>query len=99
MKIAEVSKKYGISADTLRYYEKVGLISPVAFCAVQWPLVRLPVATQRWQWPELIGHFPFNHDDVVLCHPFKERVRCDFILHQHGRPRFWLALRADNAAP
>ena len=29
MKIAEVSQKYGISADTLRYYERVGLIPPV----------------------------------------------------------------------
>ena len=26
MKIAEVSKKYGISPHTLRYYEKIGLI-------------------------------------------------------------------------
>lgn len=26
MKIAEVSKKFGISADTLRYYERIGLI-------------------------------------------------------------------------
>ncbi len=26
MKIGEVSRKYGISTDTLRYYEKVGLI-------------------------------------------------------------------------
>jgi MerR family transcriptional regulator, aldehyde-responsive regulator len=29
MKIAEVSQQYGISADTLRYYERVGLIPPV----------------------------------------------------------------------
>ena len=29
MKIAEVSEHYGISADTLRYYERVGLIPPV----------------------------------------------------------------------
>lgn len=29
MTIAEVSKKYGISADTLRYYERIGLIPPV----------------------------------------------------------------------
>ena len=27
--IAEVSKKYDISADTLRYYERIGLIPPV----------------------------------------------------------------------
>ncbi len=27
MTISEVSKKYNISADTLRYYEKVGLLS------------------------------------------------------------------------
>jgi MerR family transcriptional regulator, aldehyde-responsive regulator len=29
MKIAEVSEHYGISSDTLRYYERVGLIPPV----------------------------------------------------------------------
>ena len=29
MKIAEVSERYGLSADTLRYYERVGLIPPV----------------------------------------------------------------------
>lgn len=29
MMITEVSKKYGISVDTLRYYERVGLIPPV----------------------------------------------------------------------
>ena len=29
MKIAEVSDRYGISQDTLRYYERVGLIPPV----------------------------------------------------------------------
>lgn len=29
MKIAEVSEQYGVSADTLRYYERVGLIPPV----------------------------------------------------------------------
>ena len=29
MKIAEVSEQYGMSADTLRYYERVGLIPPV----------------------------------------------------------------------
>ncbi|HJS17369.1 MAG TPA: MerR family transcriptional regulator [Anaerolineales bacterium] len=29
MKIAEVSEQYGISSDTLRYYERVGLIPPV----------------------------------------------------------------------
>lgn len=30
MKISEVSKKYNISPDTLRYYEKIGLINNVA---------------------------------------------------------------------
>ncbi len=30
MKIAEVSERYGISPDTLRYYERIGLIQPVA---------------------------------------------------------------------
>jgi MerR family transcriptional regulator, aldehyde-responsive regulator len=29
MKIAEVSERYGISMDTLRYYERIGLIPPV----------------------------------------------------------------------
>ncbi len=29
MTIKEVSEKFGISADTLRYYEKVGLIGPI----------------------------------------------------------------------
>ena len=29
MRIAEVAKKYGISADTLRYYERIGLLPPV----------------------------------------------------------------------
>lgn len=29
MKIAEVSEKCGISSDTLRYYERIGLIPPV----------------------------------------------------------------------
>lgn len=29
MTIKEVSEKYNISADTLRYYEKVGVIKPV----------------------------------------------------------------------
>lgn len=29
MTIAEVSKKYELSADTLRYYERIGLIPPV----------------------------------------------------------------------
>ena len=29
MKIAEVSEQYGISPDTLRYYERIGLIRPV----------------------------------------------------------------------
>ena len=29
MNITEVSKKYDITPDTLRYYERVGLIPPV----------------------------------------------------------------------
>jgi len=29
MKIAEVSEQYGLSVETLRYYERVGLIPPV----------------------------------------------------------------------
>ena len=30
MKIGEVSKRYNISEDTLRYYERVGVLPPVA---------------------------------------------------------------------
>lgn len=30
MKIAEVSERYGLSADTLRYYERIGLIPHVS---------------------------------------------------------------------
>ncbi|HEY5158836.1 MAG TPA: MerR family transcriptional regulator, partial [Anaerolineales bacterium] len=29
MKIAEVSERYAISSDTLRYYERIGLFQPV----------------------------------------------------------------------
>ena len=29
MKIMEVSEQFGISSDTLRYYERIGLIQPV----------------------------------------------------------------------
>jgi len=29
MKIAEVSEKHGLTTDTLRYYERIGLIRPV----------------------------------------------------------------------
>ena len=29
MKIAEASERYGITSDTLRYYERIGLIPPV----------------------------------------------------------------------
>ncbi len=29
MKIAEVSERYGLSTDTLRYYERIGLLQPV----------------------------------------------------------------------
>ncbi|MDR0643709.1 MAG: MerR family transcriptional regulator, partial [Treponema sp.] len=29
MTIAEVAEKYGLSTDTLRYYERIGLIPPV----------------------------------------------------------------------
>jgi DNA-binding transcriptional MerR regulator len=29
MKIAEVSQHYGLSPDTLRYYERIGLLPPV----------------------------------------------------------------------
>ena len=30
MKIAEVSEKYHVTPDTLRYYERIGLLQPVA---------------------------------------------------------------------
>ena len=30
-----------------------GYAGLVAFCASQWPLVRLPVATWRYEWPEV----------------------------------------------
>ncbi len=30
MTIAQVSEKYGLTPDTLRYYEKIGLISPIS---------------------------------------------------------------------
>jgi DNA-binding transcriptional MerR regulator len=30
MKIAEVSERYGLSSDTLRYYERIGLVPPVS---------------------------------------------------------------------
>lgn len=29
MTIAQVSQKYGLSQDTLRYYERIGIIPPV----------------------------------------------------------------------
>ena len=29
MTITEVGKKYGLTPDTLRYYERIGLIPPV----------------------------------------------------------------------
>lgn len=29
MTISEVSKKYNLTADTIRYYERIGLIPPV----------------------------------------------------------------------
>lgn len=29
MQIAEVAKRYGVSVDTVRYYERIGLIPPV----------------------------------------------------------------------
>ena len=32
MTIKEVSQKYNISSDTLRYYERVGMIPPVKLC-------------------------------------------------------------------
>ena len=34
MTISEVSEKYGLTPDTLRYYERIGLIPPVPRTAV-----------------------------------------------------------------
>lgn len=33
--------------------ERIIWIDYAAFCASQWPLVRLPVATWRYEWPEV----------------------------------------------
>ena len=30
MRITEISEKYGITQDTLRYYERIGLLPPIA---------------------------------------------------------------------
>lgn len=40
MKISEVSEKYNISTDTLRYYEKFGLIDNVSKCLVLETIVK-----------------------------------------------------------
>ena len=37
MTIAEVSKKYDITADTLRYYERIGLIPPLSLIHISEP--------------------------------------------------------------
>lgn len=50
MTIAEVSKKYELSADTLRYYERIGLVPPV-------PRNKsgiLDYDTESCQWVELM---------------------------------------------
>ena len=50
MTIAEVSKKYELSADTLRYYERIGLVPPV-------PRNKSGIrdyATESCQWVELM---------------------------------------------
>lgn len=40
MTIKEVSEKYGISQDTLRYYERVGMIPPVTRTAAESGTIR-----------------------------------------------------------
>lgn len=50
MTIAQVSKKYGVSADTLRYYERIGLIPPVTRSKSG---IR-DYGTQDCQWVEFI---------------------------------------------
>ena len=50
MTIAEVSKKYELSADTLRYYERIGLVPPV-------PRIKSGIRdydTESCQWVELM---------------------------------------------
>ena len=50
MTIAEVSKKYELSADTLRYYERIGLVPPV-------PRNKSGIRdydTESCQWVELV---------------------------------------------
>ena len=55
MKIAEVSKEYGLSADTLRYYERIGLLPNVTRTASgirdysEQDCARVQSA-QRWQF-------------------------------------------------
>ena len=45
MTIAEVSKKYGVSADTLRYYERIGLIPPFIELRVESVIIPMMTAT------------------------------------------------------
>ena len=49
MRIGEVSKKYNVSEDTLRYYEKAGIIPPVARGADG----RRNYSETDWVWVEL----------------------------------------------
>ena len=56
-----VEGKYILFASEQEYFEFMhyrGYIYVIlelvfAFCASQWPLVRLPVATWRYEWPEV----------------------------------------------
>ena len=50
MTIAEVSKKYELSADTLRYYERIGLVPPVP----RNKSVIRDYDTESCQWVELM---------------------------------------------
>lgn len=72
-------KRHSVTANTLEKLrikeaeiEKDKADGIRAFCATEWPAVRLPVATQRYQWPGLIDHFSLNHNDVMFRYPLKQ---------------------------
>ena len=69
-----IDKITGEVSDIVVFVAVLPYSQYIAFCAAQWPPVRLPVATRRWQWPGLISHFPFNHNDIVFRHPLEQRV-------------------------
>lgn len=49
MTIKEVSEKYDISADTLRYYERIGMIPEVTRNAMAFGIIR-KVILDGWNW-------------------------------------------------